>query len=302
MKLAIIETEDGAKHTFLYSGKFYDLQEYLGINIESGSRTSLSLLMSKISKAGPVDPDDLRGVPEYSPLGYHIPVSYVNQIRDFYSFEEHVSRAKAARGVEFPKEWYEFPAYYYSGTSALYASDQDVPYPSFTKELDFELEVAAVIAKEGKNIPKSEAWNYIFGFMLANDWSARDQQRKENKIGLGPSKSKDFATSFGRILVTADELKSRMNKDGQIDEDVWAKINGELFTKNNLKTIYWSFQDMISWASTDTTLRPGDIIMSGTVGGGCILEQGNEHREWLKRGDTVILGSTTLGELHSRIV
>ncbi|MEM3676270.1 MAG: fumarylacetoacetate hydrolase family protein, partial [Thermoplasmataceae archaeon] len=205
-------------------------------------------------------------------------------------------------GVEFPKEWYEFPAYYYSGTSALYASDQDVPYPSFTKELDFELEVAAVIAKEGKNIPKSEAWNYIFGFMLANDWSARDQQRKENKIGLGPSKSKDFATSFGRILVTADELKSRMNKDGQIDEDVWAKINGELFTRNNLKTIYWSFQDMISWASTDTTLRPGDIIMSGTVGGGCILEQGNEHREWLKRGDTVILGSTTLGELHSRIV
>ncbi|MDS0256581.1 fumarylacetoacetate hydrolase family protein [Thermoplasmatales archaeon AK] len=168
--------------------------------------------------------------------------------------------------------------------------------------LDFELEVAAVISKEGKNIPKSDAWSYIFGFMLANDWSARDQQRKENRIGLGPSKSKDFATSFGRLLVTADELKARMNKEGEIDEELWARINGELFTRNNLKTIYWSFQDMISWASTDTTLRPGDIIMSGTVGGGCILEQGENHREWLKRGDVVTLGSPTLGELNSRIV
>src|SRR3989454_10653653 len=116
--------------------------------------------------------------------------------------------------MEIPSEWYEFPAIYYSNPTVVYGPDDDVPAPSYTKMLDFELEVAAVVGKPGKNIPEAEAEAYILGYTIMNDWSARDVQAKEMKIGLGPAKAKDFATSLGPWLVTADELEERRAGSG----------------------------------------------------------------------------------------
>ncbi|MHB1471887.1 MAG: fumarylacetoacetate hydrolase family protein, partial [Thermoplasmataceae archaeon] len=238
---------------------------------------------------------------EVVPRTMLIPVPKVNQIRDFYAFEEHVRRSRESRGLEMVPEWYEFPAFYYSGTSNLFGSNDPIPYPSYSSEVDYELEVGAVIGKEGRNISRGEAREYIFGLVLMNDWSARDVQRKEMKIGLGPAKSKDFATSFGPFIVSMDELVDLTNQEGKIDVDLSASVNGNHYSSGNLKSIHWDFEDMIAWASQETTLRPGDIMMSGTVGTGCILEIGHEEYGWLKRGDTVQFHSDILGDTSNKL-
>lgn len=303
MKIGRIVTDDGPK-TVVYSGKkYYDLSEIVGEDLElSGSSFFFSVgkhldRINKLLSEGKLD-----SLGEVFPKSFLVPVPYVNQIRDFYAFEEHVRNARRLRNLDIASEWYDFPVYYYSGTSALYPSDADVPYPRFSSELDFEVELAAVIGKEGKNISKSSAWDHIFGFVLMNDWSARDQQKKEMAIGLGPSKSKDFATSFGRFIVTADEAAGLLDEGTRIDSEVWVTVNDREYMRNNLKTMHWSFQELISWASTEVVLKPGDILMSGTIGKGCILELGQDVPGYLKSGDRVSFGSTDFGELNSRIV
>lgn len=303
MRIARIETDYGPRSVVVVGDTYLDMGEIIGTDVNDSGRSFYPTITKNIEKIKNfLASEKMDKITDYVPSSYLIPAPFVNQIRDFYAFEEHVRNARARRGLEMLPEWYEFPAYYYSGNSSLYPSDHDVPYPDFTKELDFELEVAAVIGKEGRNIPKSEAWSYIFGFVLMNDWSARDLQRKEMKIGLGPSKSKDFATSFGRFIVTADEMEKYLDSERKIDCNVQAFVNGLEYTNSNLNSMYWTFQEMISWASTETMIRPGDIIMSGTVGGGCILEIGADERGWLKRGDAVRFHSEILGDLSSKIV
>ncbi|MEM1814180.1 MAG: fumarylacetoacetate hydrolase family protein [Thermoplasmatales archaeon] len=231
-----------------------------------------------------------------------VPVPHIPSIRDFYTFEDHVRKARARRGLDVPKEWYEVPAYYYSGTSMLFTSGQKIKYPSFTSELDYEMEVGAVIGKDGENISKDDAISYIFGFVLANDWSARDIQRKEMNIGLGPSKSKDFATSLGPYVVTRDEFIDRMLPDGKLDIKIEAYVNGRRYSSGNLREMRWSFQELIEYASNSTILRRGDIILSGTVSTGCILELGPENLGWLKKGDVVSIVSDKLGELVNEVI
>ncbi len=130
-------------------------------------------------------------------------------LRDFYAFEQHVVNAFAIRGKPVPHEWYQFPVFYYSNANAIFGSGEAIPYPSYTQELDYELEVACVIGKPGINITSKEAEQYVFGYTLLNDWSARDIQRLEGKVGLGPAKGKDFAASLGPWIVTPDELADR---------------------------------------------------------------------------------------------
>ncbi|MEM0128320.1 MAG: fumarylacetoacetate hydrolase family protein [Thermoplasmatales archaeon] len=231
-----------------------------------------------------------------------LPIPEVPSLRDFYTFEEHVRKARARRGLEVPNEWYEIPAYYYSGTAMLFPSGSKIEYPNFTNELDYEMEVGAVIGRNGKNIGKEDALSYIFGFILANDWSARDIQRKEMKIGLGPSKSKDFATSLGPYVVTKDELLERILPDGKLDLTIEAYVNGRKYSSGNLKDMRWSFQDLVEYASRSTTLRMGDVILSGTVSTGCILELGPENYGWLKRGDEVSINGEKLGKLVNEVV
>ncbi|MDQ6643463.1 MAG: fumarylacetoacetate hydrolase family protein [Chloroflexota bacterium] len=233
------------------------------------------------------------------------PIPEPPSVRDFYAFEQHVKSARAKRGVGMIPEWYEIPTFYFTNNSEIYGHDQDVPYPVGSNELDIELEIACVIGREGKDIPVAEAANYIAGYTVMNDWSARDFQRKDMVLNLGPGKGKDFATSLGPWLVTPDELASRRSGSGaseRYDMTMLARVNGKEISHGNFKDIYYSFPQMIAWASRNARLRVGDILGSGTVGTGCLLEIGTEVHPWFQRGEVIELEIDGIGILRNRIV
>lgn len=226
-------------------------------------------------------------------------------LRDFYAFEQHVKTGRARRGLRMLPEWYEIPTFYFSNTSEISGPNAPIPYPLGCQELDFELEIACVIGREGKNIALDEASDYIAGYMIMNDWSARDFQRQDTRLGLGPGKGKDFATSFGPCLVTSDELISRRSGNGaseRYDMTMLARINGKEVSRGNFKDIYYSFPQMIVRASRNARLRVGDILGSGTVGTGCLFELGTTVHRWLQSGDAVELEIAGIGVLRNRIV
>ena len=233
------------------------------------------------------------------------PVPNPPTVRDFYAFEQHVKAARARRNAEMIPAWYEIAVFYFSNTAALFGADEPVPYPRLSHELDFELEIACVIGKEGKDISADEAPSYIAGYMVMNDWSARDLQRQEMVLNLGPAKGKDFATSFGPYLVTPDELADRRigsGRDERYDLALTGRINDDQLTSANWKDLYYSFPQMIERASQHVRLRPGDILGSGTCGTGCILELGTERHRWLQSGDVVEMEVERLGVLRNTIV
>jgi fumarylacetoacetate (FAA) hydrolase len=210
------------------------------------------------------------------------PVLHPPSVRDFYAFEQHVKTARASRGLEVPPEWYDIPVFYFSNPAAIYGPEDEILYPPDTAELDYELEVAAVIGADGQ----------IGGFTIMNDWSARDLQRAEMKVGLGPSKGKDFATSLGPVVVTPDEF------DGTTGAMI-ARVNGEERSRGSLGDMYHSWDAIVAHAARNTHLRPGDVLGSGTVGTGCILEHGDGR--WLQRGDVVELEVEGIGVLRNRV-
>jgi fumarylacetoacetate (FAA) hydrolase len=211
------------------------------------------------------------------------PVPRPPSVRDFYAFEEHVRNAARVTGRPgVPPEWYELPVFYFSNPAAIYGPEDEVPYPAGAEELDYELEVAAVIGAE----------SHIGGFTIMNDWSARDLQRQEMRVGLGPAKGKDFATSLGPVVVTPDEL-------GDLSLEMVARVNGEERSRGNLGSIYHSWESIVARAAANTALVPGDVIGSGTVGSGCILEHGDGR--WLQPGDEVELEVEGLGVLRNRV-
>jgi 2-keto-4-pentenoate hydratase/2-oxohepta-3-ene-1,7-dioic acid hydratase in catechol pathway len=230
------------------------------------------------------------------------PLNSIRSLRDFYAFEEHVKTANENRGREVPPAWYEIPVFYFSNHVAIYGPDDVIPYPRRSNELDYELEIACIIGKEGKDIPAEEAEEYIFGYTIFNDWSARDLQRQEMSVGLGPAKGKDFAASFGPYVVTPDELADRhTGRPGVYDLEMVARVNSVERSRGNMKSLYWSFGDMIARASEDVTLYPGDVIGSGTVGTGCLLEITRGQGPWLQPGDVVELEIERLGILRNTI-
>ena len=233
------------------------------------------------------------------------PIPDPPSVRDFYAFEQHVKTVRAKRGLEMIPDWYEIPTFYFSNNSEIYGHDEPIPYPVGSNELDIELEIACVIGREGKDIPVEEAADYIAGYTIMNDWSARDFQFKEMKLNLGPAKGKDFATSIGPWLVTPDELASRRQESGageRYDMTMIARVNGKEISRGNFSQIYYSFPQMIAYASRNTRLRAGDVLGSGTVGTGCIREIGIEVQPWLQRGDVVELEIEGIGILRNRIV
>ncbi|WP_376797546.1 fumarylacetoacetate hydrolase family protein [Thermogemmatispora sp.] len=226
-------------------------------------------------------------------------------IRDFFAFEAHVRNARARSGLEVPAQWYQIPVFYFSNTSALYGHEEAIPYPRLSQALDYELEIAAVIGRAGQDIAAEQAADYIAGYMIMNDWSARDLQLQEMAVQLGPAKGKDFATSFGPWLVTPDELQPYRRGHGaseRFDLPMRARVNGQLLTEANFRDIYYTFPQMIERASQHVRLRPGDILGSGTCGGGCLLELGQERHRWLTVGDVVELEVAGLGLLRNTIV
>ena len=237
----------------------------------------------------------------------HAPLPNPPTIRDFYAFEQHVKTARALRGLDMIPEWYDHPVFYYSNPGAVFGPGEDVPYPRGSQEVDYELEIACVIGKEGRDIPAEDANDYIAGYMVLNDWSARDTWRNfESKLSMGPAKSKDFANSLGPCIITPDELADKREGEGKetrYNLAMSARVNGRELSNGNANTLTHTFAAMIEWASTDVTLRPGDVLGSGTVGTGCILELRPENTGgWLKPGDVVELEIERLGVLRNRLV
>jgi 2-keto-4-pentenoate hydratase/2-oxohepta-3-ene-1,7-dioic acid hydratase in catechol pathway len=233
------------------------------------------------------------------------PVPRPPSVRDFYAFEQHVKTARQRRGLEMEPDWYELPVFYFSNPAAVIGPNDDVVIPPGSNELDFELEVAAVVGMGGADLAPDEAERHIAGFCVMNDWSARDLQRREMKLSMGPVKGKDFATSLGPVLVTPDELEPR--RSGRAYElRMRAWVNGREYSDASLADIYWSFGEMLAYASRGTEVVPGDVIGSGTCGTGCILElslvHGEEAFPWLRADDVVALEVEELGRIESRVV
>ena len=207
-------------------------------------------------------------------------------IRDFMAFEEHVRNARAVNGRgEVPEAWYEAPRFYFSNPAAVYRDGDEIPRPADTAALDYELELACVIGLDGR--PE--------GFTIMNDFSARDLQAREVQVGLGPAKGKDFATSLGPVLVSPDELPP------SLDMRAVARVNGEVRTESSTGGMFFSWEQLLEAAARNTPgLLAGDVLGSGTVGRGCILEHGDGR--WLAPGDVVELEIEGIGVLRNRIV
>ncbi len=232
------------------------------------------------------------------PPKFDVPVPEIRVVRDFYAFESHARNARKRRGLDMEPEWYNIPAFYYQNPTTLVPTDSDISIPDFTNELDFEAEIAFVIGKEGISIKKENALDHILGFMLANDWSARDIQRQEMKIGLGPAKSKDFGTTIGPYISTKEGLLDYMDDD-RIKFDIDIYLNGLKIRSLNTEDMYWSLGDMISFASRSTKLNIGDVFMTGTLAGGSRVELGEE---FLKPRDVVRFTSKQLGTIENRVI
>ncbi len=219
------------------------------------------------------------------------PVPTPPSVRDFFAFEDHVAAGWRLRGAEIPPAWYDAPVFYFSNPASVHGPNESVSKPAATQLLDFELEVAAVLGADAE----------IAGFTLLNDWSARDVQRREMTVGLGPAKGKDFAISLGPWLVTPDELNLH---EGRLDTEATVTVNGEELTRTNAVEMHWTWEQMIAHAGGDTRLRPGDVIGSGTLNRGCLLELGPlpGTERFLDAGDVVELAADGLGRLCTPIV
>ncbi len=213
-------------------------------------------------------------------------------LRDFIAFEEHIAATSKKRGQPIPPEWYKAPVYYKGNHRTIIGSDEDLPWPLETTKLDYELELACVIGRKGRDIPEQDAAEYIAGYTIMNDFSARDVQFQEMACRLGPAKGKDFATAIGPCLVTPDEIPNL----GALK--MIARVNGEVWSDGRFGTIHWSFSQMIAHVSRGEDVYPGDLFGSGTVGGGCGLEMDR----FLKPGDVVELEIQPIGVLRTRVV
>ncbi|MEV6717649.1 fumarylacetoacetate hydrolase family protein [Lentzea sp. NPDC051208] len=224
-------------------------------------------------------------------------------VRDFVTFEEHVEGMRAGAGV--PEQWYAAPTFYFGNPYAVIGPHDDVPVPPGSEALDFELEVAVVIGREGRDLTPGQARDHIAGYTIFNDWSARDLQTAEMAVGLGPCKGKDTATTLGPWLVTPDELEHHRDADGLLRLALTAEVNGRVVGSDLLSNMSWTFEEMVAYASRGTAVRPGDVLGSGTCGnGGCLAElwgRGAE-RNPLRPGDVVTLTVEGIGAVSTTVV
>jgi 2-keto-4-pentenoate hydratase/2-oxohepta-3-ene-1,7-dioic acid hydratase in catechol pathway len=232
-------------------------------------------------------------------------------IRDFAAFEEHVEGVSASVDgkSEVVPEWYQAPTFYFTNPHTVLGPDEPVS-PPVTERLDFELEIAVVIGavegSDGANLTPEAAGRHIFGYMVMNDWSARDIQSREMKVRLGPAKGKDFGTSLGPWIVTADELAPFLDEDGFLAVRAEVRVNGELVGEDLVSNMGWPFPELVAYASRNTRVVPGDVLGSGTVGnGGCLGElwgrAGALTPPPLREGDEVRMTVEGIGELAARV-
>jgi 2-keto-4-pentenoate hydratase/2-oxohepta-3-ene-1,7-dioic acid hydratase in catechol pathway len=235
-------------------------------------------------------------------LDFGPPILQPTSLRDFYAFEGHVKTMWERRGGTVPEAWYQVPIFYFSNVSEIRGPGEPVWCPAASQELDYELEVAALIDTPVRDLPAERAEEAIGAYLIFNDWSARDLQREETTVRLGPAKGKDFASSIGPWLVTSDELADARKEKGY-DLAMTATVNGIELSRGTWGDAQFSYGEMIERASADVRLRPGDLIGSGTVGTGCLLEVRDEIlKRYLEPGDEVTLSVERLGSLTTPIV
>ncbi len=229
-------------------------------------------------------------------------------LRDFLTFEEHLEGSLKLLGASAPHPaWYDQPLFYFSNTNAVVGPDDPVAVPPGCRMLDFELELAAVIGKPGKDLSPEQASEHIAGYTLFNDWSARDLMSPVIPVGMGPVKGKDFANTLGPWIVTADELEP-YRRDGRLALEMHAELNGVPLPAggDTSANMSWSFEEMVAFASRGAELRPGDVLASGTCGAGCLLEYwahlGDDAPPPLQPGDVVTLVVEGIGSVANPIV
>lgn len=213
-------------------------------------------------------------------------------LRDFLAFEDHAKGGARRRNEQLNPAWYNAPVYYKGNHRSIVGPDAELKWPSFTERLDFELELTCVVGVLALDLDEQASERAIFGYTVMNDWSARDVQRAEMSMRLGPSKSKDFATSLGPCIVTADEF------DPRDAHRMIARVNGTVWCEASTADMYWTFPKMIEHVSRGEAVWPGDVYGSGTPFGGC----GLDLDRWIRPGDVVELEIEGIGVLRNRIV
>lgn len=251
------------------------------------ARLTLEYIDSKLGQNPISGPEGERVVYEVGDVAIKAPVPRPNSLRDFITFEGHISLSGRR---EVPSEWYQMPVYYKGNADTVIGPDDIILWPSYTDLLDYELEYGIYILKEGKNIPRERAEEYIAGYTIFNDISARDIQMQEMECRLGPAKGKDSCSIMGPCLVTPDEVDPG-------NMQMTARINGEIWSEGNSGTSHWTWPQIIEFASMEETLYPGDFLGSGTVERGC----GLELDRWIQPGDTIELEVKGLGTLRNRV-
>lgn len=245
------------------------------------------------------------------------PVPNPPSCKDAYAFRQHVATARRNRGVDMIPEFDQFPIFYFTNHNAILGPSEDILcMPDHMLRLDFELEAAIVIGKRGRNILAKDADEYIAGYMIMNDMSARGLQMEEMKLNLGPAKGKDFCTIIGPYLITKDELANKKveTKSDRVGDTYslamkcW--VNGELLSEGNMKDMNWTFAEIVERCAYGADVLPGDVIGSGTVGTGCLLELNGTNKlndpsyepVWLKEGDVIEMEIEGLGRIKNKVV
>lgn len=319
MKLVSYLVGDEDKLGIYHDGKVYPtgkLNKKLPDNMEEllwggeEMMTTTKAFDQKV-KAGEFEKKALK----FEDLGLLSPVPHPNSTRDAYAFRQHVEEARRNRGVEMIPEFDEFPVFYFTNHNAIYGPGEVACFKDHFEKLDFELEIAMVVGEEGMNIPAEEADEYIAGYMIYNDLSARVLQMEEMKLNMGPMKGKDFANVFGPFFVTPDELADFEvpAAEGHIgknyDLSMKAFVNGKQVSEGNVKDMNWTFAEILERVSYGVEVLPGDVIGSGTVGTGCFLElngtgkrkEKDYKEQWLNDGDEISLEIAGMGTLTNTV-
>jgi len=227
-------------------------------------------------------------------------------VRDFVSFEQHIQGMIMGDGIPFPDAWYGAPAFYFSNPNSLFATGAEIPVPPRAQRFDYELEVGAIIGKRGGDLTLEDARDAIAGYTVFNDWSARDLQGEDRKLGMGWAKGKDTASTLGPWIVTADELEQYRDGEGRLDLQMTVWLNGEQMGTDTLASTAWTFEQMLVYASRGTALVPGDVIGSGTCGSGCLGElwgrSDPRNPSPLGPGDVVRMSVEHIGTIENTVV
>ena len=303
MKLLTYDTGNGPRCGVLQEDRVVDVTALIGADrtlrdvqalLESDSQAVQRVGEALAGSAG------APGVPVAN-VRLRSPLLRPPTIRDFMIFEEHATQQGTREREE---AWYRMPIFYFSNPLCVYGPDDTIPFPSASEMLDYELELACIVGKEGSNVAEADALDYIAGFCIFNDWSCRDLQRDESAVGLGPAKGKDSASSLGPWIVTTDEL-APLIKGGRLNVKCSCRVNGDYWVKDSDASVsYHTWGSLIERASHDSRIAPGDVLGCGTVGGGSIgeaIRKGIPQARFLQPGDLVEMDVEALGVLRATI-